>query len=733
MTEAKRVAVQGPDAGGFELFARRVARLFEKFGGRHGVDGFVDRVLAGEVIGWAFDPGKPHRRVHVVARCEGRIVAETLADLPRKDLAQDGKGDGKHGFNLRLPAAFLDGAPRKVRIEVGSGPGRRLLRGGAITVSAKRPGGALPPPPKAAARHGVLENVAQGCLSGWAAHPRNGGTPAVVDVYDDERYLGSVTADRPRPGLKEQGAPSGALGFQFRLPAAMDEGAHGRIRARIAGTRIDLKRADGFPSSNGKRTEAPPAVGPPAPEAAASVPAEPPAPPPPRTPRSSGRQLGLLITGEAGEGRMRRATNAWAAQAWGELAIGAVGSQPAAVEGVHRYGPEDDTRLRGFLSELHSVVLSSPDEEFEPTLARAVALGRPLCDVLTWERAPGARRDGDRLAVLLGDGIGAFAVRASLLAAYPGALAAELAAGDLSEVLGWLAQSPAARWGRLAGALSHGPAAPAPARIDPPPPGRISLAVWPEWSKASLGSLQSLAAAAAPDCELEALVPALAPVEEVRAALERSTPGLRRLTVRPVDGPAASGAGGWLLALGEAAAGEAVIFCRAGVEFAPKAGALSELAAWACHPLVATATVEVAADEPDTPLAGLSLRSGRDGWEAASAFVPALQGASRPVLAAPAALMAVSRARLAAADGFDAERFPEDGADLDLAIRLRREGLASALIGDIAASAPAALLAAPQIAPVLCLYDADELAAAADAYPSAVHAPPRRRAPDAAE
>jgi hypothetical protein len=556
----------------------------------------------------------------------------------------------------------------------------------------------------------------------------------VVDVYDDERYLGSVTADRPRPGLKEQGAPSGALGFQFRLPPALDESAHGRLRARIAGTRIDLKRGEGFPGPNGRARSEP-----------SSAPLPSPAPPgpagragrPPHPPRPAGRQVALLIAGEAGEGRMRRTTNAWAAQSWSELSIGAVSPRPAPDDGEHRYGPEDDARLRGFLAEVDSVVVAGPEEELAPTLARAVALGRPLSDVLTWERAPGARRDADRLAVLLGaDSPGALAVRGRLIAAYPGALAAELAEGDVCGLLRWLAETPAARWGRLAGALSHGPRTAAPSAIAPPAPSHITIAVWPEWSRASLASLQSLAAAAAPGAELEALVPAGAPVEEVRAALERSAPSLRRLVVRPVDGPAGSGAGGWLRAFGEAAAGEVLALCRSGVELAARPGGLSLLAAWAAHPLVAAATAEIVADGPDAPLAGLSLRAAREGWEATSAFVPALQGQARPVLAAPSTLMAVSRARLAALVGFDAERFPEDGAELDLALRLRREGLACALIGGLSACGPAALLAPPRLDQALSLLDADELAAAADAWPAqapAAHAPARRRAADAAE
>lgn len=731
MSEAKSLTSQahGHGASALELLARRIAHLVEKLGGRRGVDGFVDRVLAGEVTGWAFDPTKPHRRVHIVARCDGKIVAEALADLPRKDLAQSGKGDGRHGFNLRLPANLFDGAARKVRVEIGGGPVRRLLKGGAITVAAKRPAAAPPPPARPTPSHGELESIVQGVLNGWAAHPRNGGAAAVVDVYDDERYLGSITADRPRPGLREAGAPSGALGFQFRLPPAVDATGIGRIRARIAGTRIDLRRCASFPgdaaigAQAGGRNPDP------------AIPSHPPAPAPaadrrPEPALPARRQVALLVTGDADEALMRRSTKTWAVQSWPNLAIGAI-SATVVTEGEHRFGPADEDRLRAFAAEAHTLVLARADEDLDAALARAVAVGRPLCDVLTWERAASSRRDADRLAVLLGDSAAPLAVRGRVIAAYPGRLAAELAAGDTRPFELWLASNPSLRWGRLAGALSSARATQTPslAPVAPPPaPRRISIAVWPGWSPASLDSLVALATAAPAVCDLEALVPAGAPVAEIDARLSRD--GERRLTVRPVDGPASSHAGGWLRAFGEAAAGDVIVLCRAGVVLQSSPGGLEEICGWARHRLAGPVTVAITAADDDIPLAGLALRQTRLGWTTVSGFTPTLKGRARPVLAAPGAFMAVDRAKLAAAGGFDAERFPEDGADLDLCLRMRRTGHAAILIGDVAAAAAAIPVAGASLPAALALLDVDELAAAAAAYP-APSAPTRRQTPDA--
>ena len=75
------------------------------------------------------DPGQPDRRVHVVAVSDGRVVAEALADQLRADLVQDGRGDGRHAFRLRLPAALLDGERRSIQVQaIVRGKPVRLLR-----------------------------------------------------------------------------------------------------------------------------------------------------------------------------------------------------------------------------------------------------------------------------------------------------------------------------------------------------------------------------------------------------------------------------------------------------------------------------------------------------------------------------------------------------------------------------------------------------------------------------
>jgi hypothetical protein len=706
---------------------RRARRAARRLSGQKPIEGFVDRVLAGEVLGWAFDPNKPNRRVHITAWFEGEIVAEALADLPRKDLVRGGKGDGRHGFNLRVPARFLDGTPRQLRIEATSGRARDVLQGGVFTIAASRPGAAAKKAAKASAAGiapGALERVADGVLHGWAAHPKNGGTAAVVDIYDDERYLGSVTADRPRTRTGE-GEPAAAKSFHFRLPREPDAVMLGRIRARIAGTQFDLRP---LPARETPGAASGPAI-------AAPAPARPRRPA--RLAPPEGR-VALLVYGEEDADAVRRTARSWTDQTWSDVVIGRLAQAPgvSSPAGEHVFGAGDVGRLKAFLATVRTAVFVRAGETLEPPAARILAQVRPLCDVLTWDvadRSSGgpARRRSEAwpLAIQLGAGLEhGFAVRTTALLPLVGEIAADMASGGVRGLELALACAHGVRWAHLPSVLStRAPTSAAPPRFDPiaapAMPRRISFAVWPRWTPASLASLRSLLMQAG-DCQAEVLAPA----DAVSAALEREiqdmAPGVS-VGIRAVAAPAHDRMGAWHRALSEAATGEVVVLCRAGVTLDPGPAGLREMAGWALSPLVGAVTGEVSAG--DQTLAGLALQSARNGWRIASAFDPAQQGVSRPVLAAPAVLMAVESGKLAAVGGIDAHRLTDGGTGFDLGLRLRRAGHANVLLGQVRAQAEARLLKR-DASPALALHDLGELAGAAAAYPAPVEPKPEARA-----
>lgn len=68
------------------------------------IAGYVEAVLSDRIVGWAWSPGNAEHRVAVVLRLGARTVAEAVADQPRADLAGNGIGDGRHAFELAVPA-----------------------------------------------------------------------------------------------------------------------------------------------------------------------------------------------------------------------------------------------------------------------------------------------------------------------------------------------------------------------------------------------------------------------------------------------------------------------------------------------------------------------------------------------------------------------------------------------------------------------------------------------------
>ena len=65
-------------------------------------EGYLNCVATVDVIsGWVFDDARPDEPLTVAIECDGRVVAEVVADGFRPDLKAAGKGDGRHAFAFR--------------------------------------------------------------------------------------------------------------------------------------------------------------------------------------------------------------------------------------------------------------------------------------------------------------------------------------------------------------------------------------------------------------------------------------------------------------------------------------------------------------------------------------------------------------------------------------------------------------------------------------------------------
>ncbi len=79
------------------------------------INGYVEATTPTQVLGWAWAPGAPGRRVKIQALLGESVIAEAAADREREDLARNGIGDGRHAFELQLPEA-VQGRLRELRV-----------------------------------------------------------------------------------------------------------------------------------------------------------------------------------------------------------------------------------------------------------------------------------------------------------------------------------------------------------------------------------------------------------------------------------------------------------------------------------------------------------------------------------------------------------------------------------------------------------------------------------------
>jgi hypothetical protein len=92
------------------------------------VVGYVEAVTADRLLGWAWAPASPDLRAAIEVRLGEEIVAHTVADLPRPDLATNGIGDGRHAFEVAIPVSAKT-RPSELRVYARAGDGDAVAIG----------------------------------------------------------------------------------------------------------------------------------------------------------------------------------------------------------------------------------------------------------------------------------------------------------------------------------------------------------------------------------------------------------------------------------------------------------------------------------------------------------------------------------------------------------------------------------------------------------------------------
>lgn len=96
------------------------------------------------------------------------------------------------------------------------------------------------PAPTTPGYEGFQDDVNCANLIGWAWDSRRPNEPVKVEIYDGNTLLATVTADAFRQDLLDARKGSGAHAFTYPLPAQLRDGKPHTLRAKIAGTDVDL-------------------------------------------------------------------------------------------------------------------------------------------------------------------------------------------------------------------------------------------------------------------------------------------------------------------------------------------------------------------------------------------------------------------------------------------------------------------------------------------------------------
>src|SRR3712207_4385134 len=72
------------------------------------VHGLIGNPTVDRLYVWAWDAANPGHRVKVELRLAGEVVANTIADFVRPDLAKNGVGDGCHAFEFPLVQGWVE-------------------------------------------------------------------------------------------------------------------------------------------------------------------------------------------------------------------------------------------------------------------------------------------------------------------------------------------------------------------------------------------------------------------------------------------------------------------------------------------------------------------------------------------------------------------------------------------------------------------------------------------------
>ena len=202
--------------------------------------GFVDRVTATQVLGWAIELDAPRRAARLDVVIDGEVVETIQCGHRRDDLRESGLPSARAGFVYDIPVRFLDDAQHRIAFRFRSGtPIRFTNRLGQYVDEWHFVAG------RDAVYEGFVDGLSDGgAINGWIfrtdldSGERVGGNQVLV--LCDGAQIGQFTADRYRADVGAAHKCDPYCGFAYSPPGQYRTGRIHEFRFLVLPDRIEL-------------------------------------------------------------------------------------------------------------------------------------------------------------------------------------------------------------------------------------------------------------------------------------------------------------------------------------------------------------------------------------------------------------------------------------------------------------------------------------------------------------
>ena len=222
-------------------------------------EGNLDWADCGNIAGWVYDRNNPNAALTVEILEGSTVVATGTAADFRQDLLDAGKGNGRHGYVIPIPAALKNGQNRTLSVRVAGST--YMLNGSYQTINCPGSGGPVdpPPPPNPNADYeGHFDYSGCETVGGWVYDRNNPNTHLSVEIVTNGSSVGGGPAANFRGDLLTAGKGNGEHGFAISTPGTVKNGQNQSLTIRVAGTNYAIPNSPQTINCAGTGTPPPP-------------------------------------------------------------------------------------------------------------------------------------------------------------------------------------------------------------------------------------------------------------------------------------------------------------------------------------------------------------------------------------------------------------------------------------------------------------------------------------------